>query len=93
VPTATRGNDKLDAAVASSFLILVFLIAWACGLLHYGAANLVTPAVILSGLAWLTASLIPVWIKAANMMAGLANGVAAAAATYAALCSLPAVKI
>ncbi len=93
MPTAARGSEKLDAVVASIFLLAVFLVAGACGLLHYGAPNLVRPAVILSGLTWLIASLLPVWMEEASLMAGLANGVAAAAATYAGLCCLPALTI
>ena len=85
--------DKLDAAFAFIFLAGLFLVSWACGLLHYGSGRLVTPAIIASGAMWLVASVTPLWLTEANLVAGLCNGVAAAFATYAGLCSTPGLRI
>ena len=78
-----------DAAVASSFLAAVFLVALGCGVTHYATGTLLEGSIILSGAFWLLASVLPLFIEDADMITGLANGVAAATAVYAGLSALP----
>ena len=80
---------RRDAAYATAFLVSLFLVAFACGVTHYGAGRFLEGSIVLSGMFWLLASVLPLFLEDANMIAGLANGAAAATAVYAGLSALP----
>ena len=84
---------RSTAVSVSLLFVAAFLCAWGFGLTHYGAGSLIVPAIILSGLAWLAAAIMPLWFLYPNVAAALFNGLAAALAIYAGLCASPPLAI